>query len=310
MSGWRVVQQTQAAFTDKANLPILDACLEELLAEAWRIRQAVFPTKIEFVSPAKTLPVSVTGDSCSLNCAHCGRVYLRNMVSIGQVLATSKGPENSYLVSGGCNDNGAVPLLEHMDEITELARRGRLNLHTGLLGDEEARELAAFAAAVSFDFVGDDNTIKNVYGLQAGVADYLASYRSLRRYARVVPHICIGLEGGRIRGEYRVLELLAAEEVEAISLIVFRPTRGTRYSACPPPPLEEVARLFAAARILFPQTPLFLGCMRPGGRYRQALDSIALKAGINKIVLPAPAARRQAEDLGLDITVSGECCSL
>lgn len=284
--------------------------LDSLLNEAWRSRRLFFGDRVVFAAPNRTIAVSVTGNSCALNCAHCGGAYLRSMVSLDRVLGSKKGREKSYLVSGGCDRRGRVPLVEKWAQLKELSGRGALNLHTGLVGEEEAKRLAEIAAVVSFDFIADDCTIRDVYGLPVTARDYLSAYRSLQLYTRVVPHICIGLNGGRVSGEYRALEMLRAEAVEAISLIVFRPTAGTAFSSCSPPEPEEVARFIALARLAFPRIPLYLGCMRPGGRYREKLDSLALQAGVNRVVLPAPAARRRAAELGLAVSISGECCSL
>ncbi len=283
---------------------------DSLLDQAWEARQAFFPNRIEFTAPNRTLSVSVTGSDCSLNCSHCSGVYLRNMVSVEKALAGKKGRERSYLVSGGSTKDGKVPLLEKWLELKELASRGALNLHTGLVTEEEARRLSEIASVVSFDFIGDNETIAAVYGLSASVEDYLASYRYLQKYTSVIPHICIGLNAGTIKSEYDALHLLKQEAVEAISMIIFRPTEGTAFSQFSPPVPEEVARFIATARLMFPLTPLYLGCMRPGGRYRETVDTYALRAGVNKIVLPAPAARLKADELGLQISISEECCSL
>lgn len=287
-----------------------EVSLDKLLEKAWRTRQIFFSNLIEFAAPNRTMSVSVTGDSCELDCAHCSGVYLLNMVPLEKALSSKKGRERSYLVSGGCNNMGRVPLLEKWAELEELAARGPLNLHTGLVTEDEARRLSAIARVISFDFVGDDETIREVYGLPVTVKDYLASYRYLQSYNRVIPHLCIGLKGGEIKGEYEALSILKKEAVEAISMIIFRPTEGTAFEHCSTPPPEEVARFLAVARLMFPRTPLYLGCMRPGGRYRETVDCLALRAGVNKIVLPAPEARRQAEELGLTVTISEECCSL
>ncbi len=285
-------------------------CVDKLLEQAWEARQAFFPMRIEFSAPNRTLAVSVTGTNCSLKCAHCNGLYLQNMVALEKALGNKRGRERSYLVSGGSDARGKVPLLKKWTELNELAARGPLNLHTGLVTEEEAQRLAEIARVVSFDFLGDNETIKAVYGISATVEDYLISYRYLQKYTSVVPHICIGLNAGVIKGEYDALHLLKGEAVEAISMIIFRPTEGTAFSACEAPPPEEVARFIATARLMFPRTPIYLGCMRPGGRYRETVDSLALRAGVNKIVLPAPAARRKAEELNLEISISEECCSL
>ncbi len=287
--------------------------LENILNQAWLARQANFAQNIAFNIPSRTLAVSVTGSKCALNCSHCAGVYLQAMVPLDKALNNNNKQDkeiHSYLVSGGSNHRGRVPLMENLEKLNELAKQGPLNLHTGLVTEDEARKLAEVASAVSFDLVGDDDTIAEVYGLTASVEDYLASYRALQKYTRVVPHLCIGLNRGRFKGEYEALHFLRKEKVEAISMIIFRPTADTLFGNCQPPPPDEVAYFMASARLMFPRTPLYLGCMRPGGQYREVVDVYAVKAGFNKIVLPSPAARKEATMRGLSINTSEECCSL
>ncbi len=284
--------------------------LKQLLAKSWQVRRAFFPDRIEFVTPVRTQPISVTGDSCELDCGHCSGKYLKNMTPLKKALKQGDNRQTGYLVSGGCTAQGRVPLSENLAAIKKLAGRGSLNLHTGLVGREDAELLGRLATVVSFDLPGDNATIAAVYGLPYGAAQYLQAYRDLLAYTRVIPHICIGLNRGLIGGEYQLLERLQGEAVEAISFIVFRPTAGTSFETEAAPPLKDTARLLATARLMFPRVPIYLGCMRPGGRYREALDMLALKAGVNKIVLPAPSSRHKAADMGLDIIYSKECCSL
>ncbi len=287
-----------------------ESLTDDLFHQAWASRRANFPHRIEFVYPQKTLPVSVTENECALNCAHCGGSYLREMSSLDKALCTGNESRTSFLVSGGCDRDGNVPLMYHREKIRELARIAPLNIHTGFVDDDEAREIAGVAKVVSFNFIADDETVEEVCGLKNGAARYIESYRSLRKYACVVPHICIGLKGGSIKGEYKALEVLRREGAEALSFIVFRPTAGTAYGNLPEPPLAEVAAVLVRARLIFPRLTISLGCLRPGGSYRSSLDCLALRAGVNKIVKPAPAARSMASALGLNIIQSEECCSL
>jgi uncharacterized radical SAM superfamily protein len=69
-----------------------------------------------------------------------------------------------------------------------------------------------------------------------------------------------------------------------------------------------VMDIVVEARLRFPDKPLYLGCMRPRGRYRLELDPLAVRAGVNVIVNPAREAVRLAEELGLRITRGRECC--
>ena len=273
-------------------------------------RRGFLPGRVEFVSPRMTLPVSVTGSACALNCAHCGGHYLRGMAGLEEALGRRGEKAKSFLVSGGYTAGGRVPLRESWAELKKLAQRGPLNLHTGLAAPEDAPALGDMARVISFDFVVDRAVINGVYGLRADPEDYLRSYRHLRRYCRVVPHLCIGIMGGRIGSEFRALEILRREGAEAISFIVLRPTPGTAFAGVSPPSPKEIAAVLTRARALFPRTPLHLGCMRPGGRHREKLDCLALKAGIDKIVQPTAPARALAAEMGLQVFWGEECCAL
>jgi uncharacterized radical SAM superfamily protein len=242
---------------------------------------------------------------CALDCAHCGGHYLRGMQPIWQAKVDGA---TSCLISGGYNASGRVPVTAHLDRIKAI-RQGRvMNWHVGLIGEDEIRAIAPYVDVISFDFVGDDETIREVYGLDLTVEDYAQSYQLLRRYAQVLPHITIGLRGGEIGHEVRALEILGDLGVEGLVLIVFIPTAGTRYADRQPPQIREVVDILVEARLRFPDKPLYLGCMRPQGRYRLELDPLAVRAGVNVIVNPAREAVRLAEELGLRITRGRECC--
>lgn len=285
--------------------------MEKLLANAWQIRQAYFPNEIEFDFPAKTKAISVTGHLCQLKCAHCNGHYLESMIPLNRWADQIGEDISSCLISGGCELNGKVPLLRYLPVIKEIKNSSRkINLHVGLLDDDEIAQICQAADVVSFDFVGDTETITEVYGHGKTVEDYTRVYLSLRKKVKVLPHICIGLRGGLISGEYRALELLAELGAEGIVFLVFTPTKGTRYADRQPPDIEDVVRVLYEARKKFPQIPIHLGCMRPIGKYRLVLDELALRCGINKIVKPTRKAVALANELGLEINYGEECCVL
>jgi uncharacterized radical SAM superfamily protein len=197
-----------------------------------------------------------------------------------------------------------------VDEMRDF-RPGRImNWHVGLIGEAEAEVIAPYVDIISFDFVGDHATIKEVYGLESGVEAYVSAYQVLRSYGTVLPHITVGLRGGRIEGEYRALDTLEELGVEGLTFIVFIPTPGTRYAGRNPPEVEEVVELLVEARLRFPTAPISLGCMRPRGEYRACLDSLAVRAGINTIVSPATTAVTLARELGLEPDRREECCAV
>lgn len=285
-----------------------------LIRQAWEVRQANFENVIYFDYPTQTESITLTGRSCALNCAHCGGHYLKGMRSIEEIqiqgALNERYPFRSALVSGGCTPEGKVPFLEHLEFLRDLKRDIRLNFHVGLLDNGEIPFLKNLADVVSFDFVADRETIREVYGLERGPEDYRRVFLALREILPVMPHLTLGLKGGEWSGEAAALEALDDMKAEGIVFNVFIPTPGTKYADRQPLPVEEVVRFLASARIRFPKIPLFLGCMRPKGRYRQSLDEAAVALGLNHLVMPTPGARRKAEELRLKIVRGEECCAL
>ncbi len=285
--------------------------LEELLERAWAVRQARFLPRLGVDDPLDTRAISLTGAWCSLQCAHCGGHYLRGMLPVQQLAVDDPRirTATSLLVSGGCDSAGRVPFSPALDRVRALSSGRRLNWHLGLVREQDLTPLEGLVDVVSFDLVGDESTLHEVYGLDVPLEAYHSSYRLLRRRFAVIPHITIGLHRGEIRGERAAVQWLREEGAEAAVFLVFIPTPGTRYAGYPPPPLEEVARLLAEARLALPDTLLILGCMRPGGAYRRQVDRLAVRAGVNRIVKPDPAALEEACRLGLEVVRSRECCA-
>ncbi|MCL6580201.1 MAG: radical SAM protein [Firmicutes bacterium] len=292
-------------------LATLDRDTRRLLDAAWEVRSAR-PPVVRLDTLTATGAVSVTGGVCAAGCAHCGGHYLRGMLTPEEArrLASTPGAGvSSWLVSGGCDAEGRVPLLEHEGLLAELRKVGSLNLHTGLVrSPEEARRVAGYADTVSLDFVVDGPTIAEAYRFRATGRDFVRSYELLARWVRVVPHVLVGLRAGRLAGEMEALRRLKELGPPAVVFLVLIPTPGSRFAGVSPPPPGEVARLLAEARVLLPDVALHLGCMRPKGSYRAVLDLLALRAGVERVAVPTPAVTRVAAELGLEVRWSRECC--
>lgn len=289
--------------------------LEGKLARAWAVRRASFPDEITWAYPLDTAVLSLTGQQCALDCAHCGGHYLGGMRSIWEAEPDGS---TSCLISGGCDLTGRVPVLAHLDRVRAWRYRSvggasqtrTMNWHVGFVSEHEMATIAPLVDVVSFDFVGDEATIREVYGIERTVDDYVETYSLLRRYARTLPHITIGLRGGEFGHEMRAFELLQRLGLDGLVFLVFTPTPGTRYADRQPPSPSAVAELLAEARVRFSGVPLYLGCMRPKGHYRDELDPLAVRAGLNVVVSPARPARQLASDLGLKVRHLRECCVL
>lgn len=292
--------------------------LDELTALAWKAREAGRPASFKAVYPVKTMAVSVTGTACSLNCSHCGGHYLDHMVDIRDLPAKiAEERPSSILLSGGCDLSGAVPLVARLAEVTELARKEALagrgfsvNVHPGIASAEVARAIGESASVVSFDFVLDDETIQEAFHGHWTGQDYIDTFRNLRKgKAEVVPHVLIGLKKGRVEGEYAAVDFLLNEGIDRLVFIIFIPTPGTAWAELPPPPVEDVARLLSWTRVRQPSLEISLGCMRPAGKYRREVDVQAVRCGVDRIVLPNPAALVDATARGLTVERKEECCA-
>jgi uncharacterized radical SAM superfamily protein len=304
-----------ACFTDDLQLedsrivwytaPMSD--LDDKLARAWAVRRAHFGDEITWSYPLDTAVLSLTGRECALDCAHCGGHYLGGMKPIWEAEPDGS---TSCLISGGCDPTGRVPVTAHLERVRAWRPGRTMNWHVGFVSAAEMEAIAPLVDVVSFDLVGDDETIGEVYGTGRTVDDYVETYRLLRRTRRTLPHVTIGLRGGALGHERPAFEILGELGLDGLVLLVFIPTPGTRYADRQPPSPSVAAGLVAEARIRFPDVPLYLGCMRPRGRYRDELDPLAVRAGVNVLVSPSRPARQVAADLGLKTRQIRECCVL
>ncbi|MBA4392872.1 MAG: hypothetical protein C0407_04900, partial [Desulfobacca sp.] len=195
---------------------------------------------LPFPSPntCGTQAVSVTGSQCRLNCKHCGGVILKNMQAAQTPQALKEAARRlagkggrALLISGGADQEGRVPLLDFIGTIKEIRSEYGLKVlvHTGLVSPQLADGLAEAGIELAMlDIIGDNDTIRQVYHLQASVEDYEYSLKLLiDRAVPTAPHIVMGLHFGQIRGEPRALKLIAKYPIKTLVLVGFRPIPKT-----------------------------------------------------------------------------------
>ncbi len=102
-----------------------------------------------------------------------------------------------------------------------------------------------------------------------------------------MPHVIVGLNEGRLDGELEALKMISQVKPSAIVIIAFMPIHDTDMANTPPPKPVDIAKVTATARLMFPETPLILGCMRPKGAARGETDVLALKAGVDAVAFPS-----------------------
>jgi uncharacterized radical SAM superfamily protein len=275
---------------------------------SYRSSSADFPT------------VSVTGKGCTLNCKHCGGKVLETMHPVDSPeklleVCTELKQKGAVgcLISGGCLPDGSVPLEKFIPVIAKIKRDLGLAVlvHTGIINLEMAKQLKkAGVDAALIDIIGSDQTIREIYHLDTTVKDYAESLKALQEAGiDFVPHVIVGLHHGELKGEFTALNMIAQYKPSAVVIIAFMPIRGTAMEKVTPPTPTDIAKVTATARIMFPKTPVVLGCMRPKGKHRTETDVLALKAGVDAIAFPSEEAIKYAKAQGYAINFSPYCCS-
>ncbi len=274
--------------------------LKPFLKLAQEIKFQNFGNKLKIYIPNKKFPaISVTGRECALHCEHCNEKYLHNMKPIlnsidleNFLLEHAKNGGIGVLLSGGCEPDGSVPLLNFLDTIKKVKNQTDLiiNTHTGLLNEETAKKLAdAKVDIVSFDINVDEDIIKNIYHLDKDLKDYKRAINLLNKYQlNIVPHICIGLYYGKLHKELESLKFIKETNIDPnlIVIIALIPPKSSRMLFERPKPVD-IAKVISVVRFLFPKTEISLGCMRPRGNIKCDIEKNAIRAGITRIEIPS-----------------------
>ena len=267
-------------------------------------------------------PVSLTGYECELDCNHCKKHYLMHMTPTETPTKLVKVCEGFHkkgikgvLLSGGSRKNGVVPLDSFLDAIKTVKKRFNMFIeaHTGPINHETSKLLVeAGLDAFLPDVVGDEETPQKVYGLNLGPKTYETMLEGMVKAGikNISPHVCVGLNFGKVGSEVNALKLISKFNPTVVVITVFIPTPGTPMENVPPPRPEDVAKTIAIANLMFPKTPVSLGCVRPGGTHRDLVDRLAVKVGVSKIAVPSRSAYKEAERLGLKVKVFHQnmCC--
>ncbi len=264
--------------------------------------------------------ISVTGSSCSLNCKHCDKKVLNTMIPTQtpqELFNVCKKLKNygalGCLISGGCNADGAVPFNDFIDVMAQIKTELGLTLavHTGLVDFSTAKQLKnAGVDSALIDIIGSNETINEICNLDVTVKDYEKSLRALHdSKIPFVPHVLVGLHYGKLKGEFEALKIVAKTSPSVVIIIGFMPLRGTPMENVKPPEPLDLIRTIVCARLLMPNVPVVLGCMRPKGEHRKQTDLLAVKAGVDAIAFPVKEAIQLAQSMGFELFFSSVCCS-
>ena len=301
------------------------------------IRRKHFPDTIRFHNPGlrrhrtseinchqiqEFVSISLTGTHCALDCKHCGTNVLRGMNDLSRSSKSlfelcselAEQGARGILISGGSDRKGKVPILPHLPDLIRIRRELGLiiRVHPGLPDEETSAGLAELDIdGAMVDIIGSDQTIRDVYHLDATTEDYDAVMERLNRNGvPLVPHIILGLHFGKMLGEWKALEMTAKYPLKLLVLVILMPLSGTKMEQVQPPPADEIGAFFETARKALPETEIMLGCARPLGGIKKEIDRLAINAGLNGIAYPAEGTVAYAREHGLEPQIINACCGV
>ena len=126
----------------------------------------------------------------------------------------------------------------------------------------------------------------------------------------LAPHIIIGHHFGEIKGEWKALEMVTRIGVETLVLVVIKPLLPIKTSRIKIPKPEETSRISAIARILNPNIPIRMGCIRPAHPWKAEMEKGFILSGVNTIAYPLQGTIDFAKELGFQTRFVEMCCSL
>ncbi len=265
---------------------------------------------------------SITAGACGLNCDHCRAEILKPMLAatspamldqkVRHLVATQD--LQGFLLSGGSNRRNEIPYERYYPVVERLKRdfpQMSIAIHTALTDEAGARAMeAAGVDTAMMDVIGAEETIREVYHLDRPVEDFEATLAALCTTSmKVSPHIVVGLHYGRIVGEPTALDIVSRHAVEALVLVVVMPFYA-KPGLFAVPDTADVGRIFGEARRRLPDRQVLLGCARPPGLHKRAVDAYAVMAGLDGIAFPADGVVGVARAVGRPFHQEHACCSI
>jgi uncharacterized radical SAM superfamily protein len=317
----------------RVNNPKLEVSLSpedrQLFKAAWETARAHHGHEFTFYLPGmirygkdrgRYPAISITGDRCDLQCEHCKGKLLEPMLKAEDpdrlkemCHQFARNGAHGILLTGGSDREGRLPWERFSRAIKKIHEETGLYIsaHTGFPGDETCSLLkkAGVAQALT-DVMGDEETAIQVYHIK-GLKQVYGTLEGIQKSGlEFIPHIVAGLNYGKIKAEYKALDIIRRYRPDALVIVVLTPLAGTpMFNVSPPSPLE-IGRLIARARLMMPEVPISLGCERPRNRDGWVMEKLAILAGANRMAVWSDVAIQEAKNLDLKPRFQNTCCSL
>ncbi|MCK4783027.1 MAG: hypothetical protein KAV87_04700 [Desulfobacteraceae bacterium] len=317
----------------RVNNPKLEVSLSpedrQLFKAAWETARAHHGHEFTFYLPGmirygkdrgRYPAISITGDRCDLQCEHCKGKLLEPMLKAEDPARLkemchqfARNGAHGILLTGGSDQKGRLPWKQYGKTIKKIKDETALfiSAHTGFIDARTATLLKqAGVTQALIDVMGDKETATRVYHLSSLEQVHSALKVIKKSGLELIPHIVAGLNYGKIKAEYKALDIIRRYRPDALVIVVLTPLAGTPMANVSPPSPLEIGRLIANARLLMPEVPISLGCERPRNRDGWVMEKLAILAGANRMAVWSDVAIQEAKNLDLKPRFQSTCCSL
>jgi len=274
------------------------------------------------LNPATPI-LGLSGFNCELRCEHCKGINLMGMHNVSTTdklyeavkLFHSQGTKGILLSAGSRKDGTTLIGPEFNDVIMKIKKEFGLyiGLHAGYVSRDRVREIKGLGVdSILIDVIGDEETLLDVYHLKIPLSIIEDVVRfTIEEGIDVIPHICIGLNFCKIKGEFDAIDMLAKYPIKYVTYIILEPTPGTPMADLDPPDPAEVLRVLAYSRFRLPRVLHSLGCIRPIGRYGEQIESLALQVGCNRIAgISSELTLVKCDEAGIEFNLASYCCMI
>lgn len=216
-------------------------------------------------------------------------------------IARHKGA-NGALISGGSDLDGSIPY-DKEDLERCLGMDGFVtNVHVGLIS--ELKYNYRDAGSISVDIPPSDRVVREIYNLKdRSLSDYIGMLELFEEDGiSYTPHICVGIEEGKVDGEFEVLEILQSYSCEQLVILSLK---RTPFASMTKNRLNvtDYEKVLKSARDKFKY--LNLGCMRDRDNGKESLWHY-----FDKIAWPSTIIKGELAKMGIDTREFDTCCSV
>jgi biotin synthase len=273
---------------------IVNAPLEELLAEAEKVRTETFGNEIDLCAI-----VNIKSGRCTMDCRFCAQsqhydtaIEIHPLLHAEKLAAETRKLWEQNIPRVGWVASGCSPTTKELEAVVEsattlLAAQGANQLCCASLGQLEMPMLKQLKAAGFCRYHHNLETSERFYPSICKTQRWQDRRATVERVKELGWTVCSGgLFGLGETWEDRLQLALTLQklEVDSVPINFFNPIPGTPLADCTPLSVEEALRIVVLFRLTLPKAAIRICGGRPKIFAEREQDALLLRAGANALM--------------------------